>query len=113
MGIVVDRGRAEESPCTCFPIEPEGPETPENLLCFSKGVVGALSDRQDRELCTERQIGESKGLQRRLRTFRKIGAINDVCLESEVEDTVGCFKRGAELMERGIRGKEFERRLAR
>lgn len=114
MGILIDEGKAATSPCTCFRIEPRGPDVPNNLLCFSPGIVGALSDKQDKQFCAILNIKESRGLQERFKRFKELGAINDVCLEKEVKPgEVGkCFTRGADLLDQGLTGKEFEEQLA-
>ncbi len=97
MGIVVDRAEAEATPCRCFKIDPDGPETPKNLMCFSKGVVGTLTNRQDEELCPERNIQPtSSALTKRMQIFKQLGQILDICLESEVEDPFRCIAQEAE-----------------
>ncbi len=114
MGILVNEERAKTSPCKCFKIEPDGPETPKNLLCFSPGIIGSLSNTQDQQFCPTTTIQTSPALQERFQRFKQIGAINDVCLETEVkpDEVRKCFIRGAELLEKGLTGKEFEEQLA-
>lgn len=49
MGLVVDEKLAEISGCVCHAIGPT--DEPKDLMCFSPGVIGTLTDRQDIEFC--------------------------------------------------------------
>jgi hypothetical protein len=89
MGIVADDSVAKNSPCKCFIFG--DPDKPEDRLCFSKGVVGALSDSQELDLCTEIQTLEtSEKFAQRINRFETLGDILDVCMESETKDFLGC-----------------------
>jgi hypothetical protein len=44
MGIVIE---AEKGPCECFRLDTED-------LCHKKGIIGFLSNAQEREFCTEK-----------------------------------------------------------
>jgi len=106
MGIVVDEEVAKRTPCTCYKIGPTN--EPKDLLCFSPGVIGTLTDAQDVAYCTERHIKPAKdGIPTRVEKFREA---SDVCVR-EVE-ALGLPKgerlkarlecMGRELKKRGI-----------
>jgi len=68
MGIVVDEAKARETPCRCFQIGPT--KEAHDLLCFSKGVIGTLTNAQDTAYCTKRNIEPpSPALKRRITEF--------------------------------------------
>ncbi len=87
MATVIDEDKALESPCTCYLIDQEKGETPENMMCFCDGMLGTLSDSQDEEYCEEREVKPaSPALRRNYRNFRLIGKIMHKCLaESKTE----------------------------
>lgn len=76
MGIVIEEAIAKATPCTCFQI---GPTTePKDILCFSPGIVGTLTNAQDITYCTERIIKPSEdGIRKRVELFREA---SDVCV---------------------------------
>ena len=102
-GIVVDEARAKASPCRCIEYQPG------KKLCFSKGIVGALSDEQEMAYCPTTEALESPGLERRLKDW--MGAV-EVCkaeIESipkgeRLEPWLRCMSR--ELETRGIEASE-------
>lgn len=99
MGILVDRRKAMETPCTCYKIG-AGPESPENLLCFSPGIVGSLSNTQDEDFCVERVVKPpSEEYSEHIGKFKRMGKIMDVCLEKDIEDFKACVIREAEKIE--------------
>jgi len=59
-GIVVDEATAKVSPCRYIEYRPG------KRLAFSKGIIGALSDEQEKNYCPTWEKLESPGLQRRL-----------------------------------------------
>ncbi|TDX48836.1 hypothetical protein [Orenia marismortui] len=100
MGIVVDSKKAKKSPCKC--IITGDPNKPEDRLCFSKGIVGALSDEQELEYCTDiLAIETSKKFADRINRFRTLGDILDICLESEEKDFLGCIESQARNLKSG------------
>lgn len=100
MGILVNKEEAENSPCDCFIFG--DPNKPEDRLCFSKGIVGALNDSQEEIFCTEiLKMNTSKDFAERINRFRTIGDILDVCLESEVDDFLSCIEDQAKLLKEG------------
>lgn len=74
-GIVVNEAVAKATPCRCIEYRPD------KYLCFSKGVVGALSDPQEALYCNPREMMESPGLERRLKGW--MGAVT-IC-KAEIE----------------------------
>jgi len=50
MAYVVNKEVARTTPCKCFQLKTD------ELLCFSKGCIGALTDAQEKTLCTEKHI---------------------------------------------------------
>lgn len=70
MGIVVNELVALRTPCTCYRIGPT--DRPEDLMCFSRGLIGTLSDKQDLLYCTKREIVEADdGIPARVEKFRE------------------------------------------
>ena len=69
-GIVVDEARAKATPCRCIEYKPG------KKLCFSSGVVGALSDEQEKLYCNPEEKLESPGLEKRLKSW--MGSV-DIC----------------------------------
>lgn len=59
-GIVVNEALAKATPCRCIEYRPG------KKLCFSKGIVGALSNEQERNYCPTVEGLESPGLKKRL-----------------------------------------------
>ena len=97
MGIVVDPVLARTSGCTCYKIGEE--ETPENLMCFSQGIIGTLSDQQDRKFCERKTTkGPTKEFSKHIKKFEQMGKIMDVCAEKKEEDFPECVKREAEKL---------------
>jgi hypothetical protein len=65
-GIVVDEGEARSTPCLVYPLS----DTSE--LVFSKGIVGALDEKQKTLYCTERVVREiTPAQQARIETVKK------------------------------------------
>lgn len=59
-GIVVSEATAKATPCRCIEYRPG------KKLCFSKGIIGALSDEQEKMYCPVMEPMESPGLEKRL-----------------------------------------------
>jgi hypothetical protein len=97
MGVVTDENIAKNTACKCFIFG--NPNNPEDRLCFSQGVVGALSDSQEISLCTDIETMEtSKKFAERINRFETIGDLMDVCLESETKDFLGCVINQAQKL---------------
>lgn len=83
MGLLVDMKKARHSMCTCYYIGDKDLRLPklfdksiqdvgirpEEVMCFSEGFVGTLSDDEDREYCNGGIIKESERLKNRLQCF--------------------------------------------
>lgn len=68
MGIVVDDKLAKETPCKCFKIGPT--KEAHDLICFSKGIIGTLTNAQDNIYCTKKDISPpSPELKQRFNRF--------------------------------------------
>ena len=98
-GIVVNEAVAMASPCRCIEYRPR------KKLCFSKGIIGALSDEQERIYCPTTEKLESPGLEKRLRGW--MGAVETCKAEiatipkgERLEPWLGCMSR--ELAAKGI-----------
>ena len=98
-GIVVDEARAKASSCRCVEYKPG------KKLCFSKGIVGALSDEQEKLYCSTIEEMESPGLEKRLKSWQ--GAVTICKAEIEpipkgerLEPWLLCMSR--ELSARGV-----------
>ena len=59
-GIVVNESVAMASPCRCMEYRSG------KKLCFSRGIIGALSDEQEKIYCPTTEELESTGLEKRL-----------------------------------------------
>ena len=56
-GLVMDASLARKSPCTCYTYDSK-------KICYSKGVVGALSKTQTTQFCNPMiKIGKSKRIE--------------------------------------------------
>jgi len=62
-GIVVNEATAMASPCRCIEYRPG------KKLCFSRGIIGALSDEQEAIYCPVTEELESPGLEKRLKDW--------------------------------------------
>ena len=62
-GIVINEVLAKATPCRCIEYRPE------KKLCFSKAIIGALSDEQEKIYCPTIEPIESPGLERRLKDW--------------------------------------------
>lgn len=105
-GIVVNEALAKATPCRCIEYRPG------KKLCFSKGIVGALSDEQEKIYCPTVEELVSPGLERRLKGW--MGSVT-IC-KAEIEPIpkgerlgpwLGCMSR--ELRARGIRARAEEK----
>ncbi len=74
--------------CSCCLIDPEGPNAPENRMCTTKGAIGLLNDREERDWCSEINI-VADGRCARARAIREAAR---VCKEKHPDDTEAFFK---------------------
>lgn len=103
-GIVVDEVLAKATPCRCIEYRPG------KKLCFSKGIVGALSNEQEKIYCPTTIPLESPGLERRLKGWMESvetckAEIAEIPKGERLAPWLGCMSR--ELRARGI-GTEAE-----
>jgi len=99
-GIVVDEARAKASPCRCYL---------DRKLCFSKGIIGALSEEQKKIYCPTTETLESPRLERRLKGWMEAKTICKAEIEpipkgERLEPWLSCMSR--ELGARGIEAGE-------
>ena len=67
MAIVINEETARTTPCKCFQLKGD------ELLCFSKGCVGALTDAQETTLCTKKVIEPTTpGQKERIARFTEV-----------------------------------------
>lgn len=59
-GIVVDEAKARATPCSCVEYKPG------KFWCTSPGVVGALSDEQEKIYCNPRKVIDKPGIKERM-----------------------------------------------
>jgi len=98
-GIVIDETVARASPCRCIEYRPG------KKLCFSKGIVGALSDEQEKVYCPTEEKLESPGLERRLEHWMESvdtckAEIAKIAPGERLEPWLSCM--GRELKARGV-----------
>ena len=85
MALIVDEKRARETPCTCYYIGDKDLRLPkhfrksiselgiepEEVMCFSEGMVGTLSNEEDRLYCNGGVVKKSERFKERLRCLSK------------------------------------------
>ncbi|MBA7471428.1 hypothetical protein ES707_06734 [subsurface metagenome] len=77
-----------KEPCSCCLIDPEAQNIPENRMCTTKGAIGTLSDREERDWCSEVKI-VSDGRCARAMAIREAAR---KCKEKHPDDTEAFFK---------------------
>ncbi len=77
-----------QEPCACCLIDPAGPNAPENRMCTTKGAIGTLSNREERDWCSEIEIVPDG----RCTRARAIGEAARECKEKYPEDTAKFFE---------------------
>jgi len=86
-GIVVDEDIARMTPCTCIEYKAG------KYLCWSEGVIGALSDIQERFYCNPRVIKKGK-IPERIRAFIECSEkYKGVPLEERLRGISECLKK--------------------
>jgi len=98
-GIVVNEATAMASPCRCIEYRPG------KKLCFSKGIIGALSDEQEAIYCPVTEELESPGIEKRLKDWMDAvetckAEIAPIPKGERLEPWLSCMSR--ELKARGI-----------
>lgn len=98
-GIVVDEALAKATSCRCIEYRPG------KKLCFSKGIVGALSDEQEKSYCPTTVPLESPGLEKRLEGWMESvktckAEIAEIPKGERLEPYLSCMSR--ELTSHGI-----------
>lgn len=98
-GIVVNEAAAMASPCRCLEYRP-GKE-----ICFSRGIVGALSDEQEKIYCPTTEKLVSPGLEKRMEDWMEAvstckAEIAVIPKGERLQPWLGCMSR--ELKARGI-----------
>jgi len=98
-GIVVNEATAMASPCRCIEYRPG------KKLCFSKGIIGALSDEQEAIYCPVTEELESPGLEKRLKDWMDAvetckAEIAPIPKGERLEPWLSCMSR--EMKARGI-----------
>ena len=98
-GIVVNEATAMASSCRCIEYRPG------KKLCFSKGIIGALSDEQEAIYCPVTEELESPGLEKRLKDWMDAvetckSEIAPIPKGERLEPWLSCMSR--ELKARGI-----------
>ena len=81
-GIVIRPTIAKETACTCFDLDGED-------LCFSKGVIGALTNEQEIKYCPIKVHRESEKLSRRVNKFR---AAVKKCRTRGIREYLACMR---------------------
>ena len=77
-----------QEPCDCCLIDPGSPDVPENRMCTTKGAIGILSNREEREWCSEINV-VADGRCERARSIREAAA---ECREKHPADTRRFFE---------------------
>lgn len=98
-GIVVDEAKARATPCECVEYKPD------KFWCTSKGVVGALTDKQEKIYCNPRIMVERPGMKERMTKWAESVEICRAQLppvdgQTRLEVYLDCMSR--ELKESGV-----------
>lgn len=93
-GIVIDPDVAARTPCKCY-----------DNICFSRGIVGTLSQAQREAYCPTITHEKSPGMTRRLENWQEAvnvckGEIKEIPKGERLEPWLSCM--GRELPKRGI-----------
>ncbi|TET43298.1 MAG: hypothetical protein E3J60_00630 [Dehalococcoidia bacterium] len=89
-----------KEPCACCLIDPEGPNAPENRMCTTKGAIGTLNNREERNWCSEITIVPD-GRCTRARSIREAAR---ECKEKHPDDTAKFFECYAPAFSRITKG---------
>jgi len=98
MGFVTNEKTALATPCTCYKLDGE-------LICWSKGIIGTMTDEQESTYCTSKDIKPATGeLKDRINKFTEAIHSAQEKYETEITPPPGEWQRlvGIELRERGI-----------
>jgi len=82
-GRVVDEEVARTSPCTCYKLDGSD-------LCFSKGIIGTLTNEQEQKYCPTKIYKESEKIKRRLENFKKCV---EKCKDKPLGDYLECMSK--------------------
>lgn len=63
-GIVVNTDVAARTPCRCYVVD-------KTQMCFSKGIIGTLSEAQREAYCPSKEILTEGGLVERIKKFKE------------------------------------------
>jgi len=98
MGRTIDEKKAYNK-CNCYRKNPRKGNDPENLVCFSPGIIGTLTREQCGKCKDIDILITSKNLQRHFEKFKELGAVTKVCLSGEqgqtTEDFYKCIEKEA------------------
>lgn len=100
MGIVINEEVAKTTPCKCFQLKAD------ELLCFSKGILGAMSDPQEEIYCTEKHIEPAThGQKKRIAAFTEAVQQAKERYEAEGKPGKGRWQElvGEEAEKKGVR----------
>lgn len=91
-GIVVDEATARATPCRCVEYKPE------KFLCWSPGVVGALTDEQEKLYCPTTEKIERPGIVERMRNWQEAvdickAEIAEIAKGERLEPWLSCMSR--------------------
>ena len=98
MGVVINEEVAKKTPCTCYKLDGE-------LICWSKGIIGTMTDEQESTYCTSKDIKPATGeLKDRINKFTEAIHSAQERYETEIRPPAGRWQEivGEELAERGI-----------
>lgn len=100
MGIVVDKAKAKAARCKCYQLG--ATKKPEDILCFSEGIIGTLTNKQDVKYCAEKAVlPPTEGLKERIGNFAE--AIHEAQKRYKGEGIEHWLElTGEELRRRGI-----------
>ena len=101
-GLVVDEARARATPCRCVEYSPN------KRLCWSRGIIGALTDEQEQTFCSAIYDINRPGTVERMRKWQEsvdtckgeLARIPEASGQERVTTWLQCMSR--ELTSRGV-----------
>lgn len=87
MGIVINEKEARESKCMCYKLDGED-------LCWSRGVIGALSDKQETLYCNPKEYKNSSP--RIKERYKKFIKVVEKCKGLHLPEFLKCMSKEAE-----------------
>lgn len=111
MGRIVNE-REAFSACSCYRINPRKGNEPQNLVCFSRGVIGTLTKVQNEKCNDVEFLATPRNLQRHFEKFKEMGLVSAPCLTNEQgKDTIEFYECLSKEAKKQIKSKREQKEL--